>query len=271
MLQHTATHCNTLQHTAPPCNTLQHTATHCKQRTATHCNTLQHTTTHYITLQHAAAHCHILQHTATHCNTLQHTAIHCNTLQHMATHSNTLQHTATHKLQHTATLCNTLQLTATHCHTLPHIATHCSGVEAMDFLHDGALLVWCEEPLSTAPTVNKMLVSPGWLLPHPSTSSTAYCMQLLLSTDERPVAMARIPMSRGATESTAVTQLRGGVLLLLRSYNPQIGNVLRIVFVDATTLAVAAATGASGMRWCMWNMLVHLDLYCPSREAGFLH
>jgi len=122
------------------------------------------------------------------------------------------------------------------------------GVEAMDFLHDGALLVWCEEPLSTAPTVNKMLVSPGWLLPHPSTSSTAYCMQLLLSTDERPVAMARIPMSRGATESTAVTQLRGGVLLLLRSYNPQIGNVLRIVFVDATTLAGAAAAGERALK-----------------------
>ena len=35
ILQHTATHCNTLQHTATHCNTLQHTATHC--------NTLQHT------------------------------------------------------------------------------------------------------------------------------------------------------------------------------------------------------------------------------------
>jgi len=38
ILQHTATHCNTLQHTATHCNTLQ--------LTATHCNTLQHTTTH---------------------------------------------------------------------------------------------------------------------------------------------------------------------------------------------------------------------------------
>ena len=28
MLQHTATHCNTLRHTATHCNTLQHTATH---------------------------------------------------------------------------------------------------------------------------------------------------------------------------------------------------------------------------------------------------
>ena len=48
VLQHTATHCNTLQHTATHCNTLQ--------RTATHCNSLQHTATHS-------------QHTATHCNT----------------------------------------------------------------------------------------------------------------------------------------------------------------------------------------------------------
>jgi len=30
LLQHTATHCNTLQHTATHCNTLQHTATHCR-------------------------------------------------------------------------------------------------------------------------------------------------------------------------------------------------------------------------------------------------
>ena len=35
VLQHTATHCNTLQHTATHCNTL-----------ATHCNTLRHTATH---------------------------------------------------------------------------------------------------------------------------------------------------------------------------------------------------------------------------------
>jgi len=49
VVQHTATHCNTLQHTATHCNTLQHTATHCKalQHTAAHCNTLQHTATHY--------------------------------------------------------------------------------------------------------------------------------------------------------------------------------------------------------------------------------
>jgi len=53
VLQHTATHCNTLQHTATHCNTLQHTATHCN------------------TLQHTATHCHTLPHTATHCNTLQ--------------------------------------------------------------------------------------------------------------------------------------------------------------------------------------------------------
>jgi len=67
ILQHTATHCNTLRHTATHCNTLQHTATHC--------NTLQHTATHCNTLC-----CNTLQHTATHCNTLQHTATHCNTL-----------------------------------------------------------------------------------------------------------------------------------------------------------------------------------------------
>jgi len=39
---------------------------------------LQHTATHYNTLQHTATHCNTLQHTATHCNTLQLTATHCN-------------------------------------------------------------------------------------------------------------------------------------------------------------------------------------------------
>ena len=61
LLQHPATHCNTL-HTATHCNTLQHTATHC--------NALEHTATHWNTLQHTATHCNTLQHIATHCNTL---------------------------------------------------------------------------------------------------------------------------------------------------------------------------------------------------------
>ena len=47
-----------------------------------HCNILQHTATHCNTLQHyTQSHCNTLQHTATHCNTLQHTATHRNTLQ----------------------------------------------------------------------------------------------------------------------------------------------------------------------------------------------
>ena len=36
ILQHTATHCNTLQHTATHCNTLQHTATHCNTHHVTY-------------------------------------------------------------------------------------------------------------------------------------------------------------------------------------------------------------------------------------------
>jgi len=78
LLQHTATHCNTLQH-----NSLQHTVGH--RRTprlgywrwgvCNYCNTLQHTAT---------------QVTATHCSTLQHKS-----------------------LQHTVALCNT-----SHCNTL---------------------------------------------------------------------------------------------------------------------------------------------------------
>ena len=62
VMQHTATHCNTLQHTATLCNTLQHSATHST------------------TLHHTAPHCTIMQHDAPHCNALRHTATHCNAL-----------------------------------------------------------------------------------------------------------------------------------------------------------------------------------------------
>ena len=92
LMQHTATHCNTLQHAATHCNTLQHT-----QHTATHCNTLQHalnfgqSSAEWAVLASAiavscATNCNILQHTATYCDKLQHTATHCNILQHTATH-----------------------------------------------------------------------------------------------------------------------------------------------------------------------------------------
>lgn len=121
------------------------------------------------------------------------------------------------------------------------------GVEAMDFLHSGALLVLCEEPLPTARTIDNMLVSPGWLLPHPSTSRTAYRMHLLLSTDERPVAMARIPVRHPTAELTPVESLRGGLVVLLRSYASRTGNVLRIVFVHPSTLEEAEAAGVSRM------------------------
>ena len=66
------------------------------QHNATHCNTLQHTATQCVTLQHTSTHCNTLQHTATHCNTMQHTATQCNTVQHSATQCITVQHSATH-------------------------------------------------------------------------------------------------------------------------------------------------------------------------------
>jgi len=69
-LQHTATHCATLKkHIATHCTTL-------KKHTwlSGPLVVLQHTATHYNTLQHTATHYNALQHTATHCNTLQYTA-----------------------------------------------------------------------------------------------------------------------------------------------------------------------------------------------------
>ena len=66
-----------------PCNILQHTCIF-RKCTATHC-ILQHTATHCDTLQHMATYCNTLQRTATHCSALQHTATHCNKLQHAVT------------------------------------------------------------------------------------------------------------------------------------------------------------------------------------------
>jgi len=89
MLQHTATHCNTLQHAActEQINFRGSLSRSLSQHAATRCNTLQHAATHCNTLQHTATHCRTLQdtaktlpqtQTAAHCNTLQHTATHCN-------------------------------------------------------------------------------------------------------------------------------------------------------------------------------------------------
>jgi len=97
MLQHTATHCNTLPHTATHCNTLQHRWYRNTCHNSARGDKRHHTkpcepevtasvpevtasgAERYSTLQHTAAHCNTLQHTATHCNTLPHTATHCNT------------------------------------------------------------------------------------------------------------------------------------------------------------------------------------------------
>jgi len=67
VLQHTATHCNTLQHTATHCNTLQHRIKYDYNAKG-------------VRQKACLPHHHPLQHTATHCNTLQHTATHYNTL-----------------------------------------------------------------------------------------------------------------------------------------------------------------------------------------------
>jgi len=119
-------HCNILQHTATHCNTLSFTfvrsfprciSSHYKllnlHHTALHCTTLQHTATHcpYVRKKLFALHFFLLL--LAYCKTLQLTAIHCTTLPHTALHRPTLHHTAPH--------CATLHHTATHCDTLYHI------------------------------------------------------------------------------------------------------------------------------------------------------
>ena len=107
VLQHTATHCDTLQHTKllweaaqPSQYTIMHRVeiavgcyievhSHVGRDAATHCNTLQQTADHLVEI--GIGHCfeahpHVGCDTAAHCNTLQHTATLCNTLQESATH-----------------------------------------------------------------------------------------------------------------------------------------------------------------------------------------
>jgi len=71
LLQHTATHYNTLQH---PATSLQH---HCNS------NAVVSAGSGGISAYHSSSE--YFQFTTPHCNTLQHTATHCNTLQHTAT------------------------------------------------------------------------------------------------------------------------------------------------------------------------------------------
>jgi len=139
LLQHTATHCNTLQHTAgyiyryrglnALLDTLQHTA-------ATHCNTLQviyietAAWMRFLTPQYTTIHCNtLLQHTATHCNTLQVYRIYIYIPQAWCTcrHRNTLQHTTTHCCN-TLTYCSLdvlLILAEAAIVVLAHSAPHC--------------------------------------------------------------------------------------------------------------------------------------------------
>jgi len=90
-LENTAANCNALQQDVAKYEGLiSSAATLLVQHIATHCNTLQHTTTHFTTLQQdvpkdgrliSSAATALVQHTATHCNTLQL----YNTLQQTAT------------------------------------------------------------------------------------------------------------------------------------------------------------------------------------------
>jgi len=82
-LQNAATHCNTLQQTLTSKREGARVTSETKVNGKDKNVLLQHTATHCNTLQHTATHCNTLHHTATHCNTLQHTASHCNPLQHI--------------------------------------------------------------------------------------------------------------------------------------------------------------------------------------------
>jgi len=102
------------------------------QHNATHCDTLQHTVTHSNTLQHDSllVLSSLLQHTATHCNILQHTATHCNILQCTPTSSNTTLSRCSRVSKipcHTDIICvYTFYMCTPRCNALQHTAIHCN-------------------------------------------------------------------------------------------------------------------------------------------------
>jgi len=119
-MQNATTHCAMLQHKATHCNTLTKCGAwdlHTPSHTAIRCNKLQHATTHCNTLRQCGSGNYYTLNTRY--NKLQHAAIHCNTLRHCGAGNH-------HTLQHTAPCCNTPPYTATHCNTLQHTATHCN-------------------------------------------------------------------------------------------------------------------------------------------------
>ena len=139
-LHHSATHRNALQHTAMlyiECVALVILGMRVViEHTATHCNTLQHTATHCNcnTLQYTAIHCSTLQDTATRCNTLQHTAAHCNTLQYCITLL--LLSPSVYSMRDlpyvcVAVCCSVLQFVAVCCSVLPCVAVCCSVLQCV--------------------------------------------------------------------------------------------------------------------------------------------
>jgi len=116
------------------CNALQHILQH----TATHCNTLQHTTIHCDTLRHTATHCDTLQHTTT----LQHTATNCNMKgthidewrgkRDWRTHSGALKRNGRMWRAFSAGVrCSVLQSVAVCCSVLQCVAVWCSVLQCV--------------------------------------------------------------------------------------------------------------------------------------------
>jgi len=154
--EHAAIHWNILQHTATHCNTLQNILH------AYSCDRLK-ISSYRIKISSYRAQ----QHATIHCNTLQHTATHRKTLQHRCTRVTELEsvlHEEISILSQCVAVCcilmalsitrswelrslhieywNTLQHTATnaiHCNTLQHTATHCN-TDVFVWLHQGLFI-----------------------------------------------------------------------------------------------------------------------------------
>jgi len=129
MLQHIATHCNTLQYTRRRmARSWIRWRRHFRVSRAgrgrcrwvvghdTHCNALLNNAAHYNTPQHTATHRNALQHVTTHCNTVQHIIL-CDGGKNQCTgicvcsfsiHDLLITYEYCNALKHTAPLCTTL-------------------------------------------------------------------------------------------------------------------------------------------------------------------
>jgi len=104
-----------------------------------------------------------------------------------------------------------------------HICQPNGGVEAMEFLHDGRLLLLCEDPVQDIFLHADKEMVPGWIYSFDGNFSLVYYQ---VEDGLRPVAMARLPGKED-------------LLVLERFWSAATGNILRIRHLSPEVLLLA--------------------------------